>query len=134
MKIQHFIAYSWLRITFGVMLFAYGVGKFFTGIDTFAEGLQDRFAGQLPDLFVTPFAYALPFVELILGVFIIFGLKTLSSLVVAAILMMILTFGAVMEPNPPTVANNMLFAFIVFVLIWKIEANEYSIDRKFLDS
>lgn len=125
-------AYFLLRVTFGLMLFSYGFNKFIGGIENFAAALQERFAEQLPDLIVTSFAYALPFAELIIGFFIIFGLRTYYSLVLAAILMIILTFGAVMEPNPDTVANNMLFAFITFVLIWKYDADEWSVDRKFL--
>ncbi len=132
MKDHQFTAYLLLRVSFGLMLFTYGFSKFLGGIENFAAGLQERFAEQLPSLVVTPFAYALPFAELIIGFFIIFGLRTYYSLVLAATLMIILTFGAVMEPSPDTVANNMLFAFIAFVLIWKLDADEWSVDRKFL--
>lgn len=133
MKSHQFIAYFWLRVTFGLMLFSYGFNKFLMGIGNFSDSLGERFADQLPELIVTPFAFALPFVEFITGFFIIFGLKTLPALQIAAILMAVLTFGAVMEPNPPTVAHNMLFAFVAFVLIWKLDANEWSVDRKFLE-
>ena len=56
-------AYALLRVTLGVIFLTTGVVKFMFGIGNFAAGLQQEFAGTLPMLIVTPFAYGLPFVE-----------------------------------------------------------------------
>lgn len=124
------LAYALLRITAGVMFFFYGVGKFIGGVDNFAGGLAERLSGSpLPSEMVTAFGYVLPFLEVITGGLLIVGLFSGITLVVAALLLMALTFGAVMEPKPPTVADNMLYALVVFILLWLLPYNRYSLDR-----
>lgn len=124
------VAYLLLRLTVGVMFFFYGFGKLLGGVGGFASGLEERFAGSLPMWIVTPFGYALPFIELLLGALLILGLFTRWTLVAAGLLMIGLTFGAVMEPNPPTVANNVLFAAVITALLALVEHDRYSLDAR----
>lgn len=67
-------AYALLRVTLGVVFLFYGVGKFMGGIGNFASGMEQHFAGKLPSALVLPFAYALPFMEVIFGALILLGL------------------------------------------------------------
>ncbi len=122
------IAYAFLRITFGVMLFSYGFNKLAGGPAAFVSGMRERFADSLPESLVTVFAWTLPFAELLFGALLVLGLFTPIALLGTAALMLVLVFGAVMEPSPPIVANNMLFSVVVFVLIWLLEANRFSLD------
>ncbi len=123
------LAYALLRITLGVVFSFYGFNKLQGGPGNFATGLQERFAEQLPGLLVAPFAWVLPFIEVTVGLLLIVGLFTPGALLVSGVLMIALVFGAVMEPSPPTVANNLLFAVIVFLLLFLLEYNRYSLDR-----
>lgn len=122
------VAYLLLRLTVGVMFFFYGLGKLLGGVGGFVSGLEERFAGSLPMWVVTPFGYTLPFMELLIGALLILGLFTRWTLAAAGLLMIALTFGAVMEPKPPTVADNVLFAAVIAGLLALVEQDRYSLD------
>ena len=76
-------AYALLRVTFGVIFLFYGVGKFMGGIGNFVSGMNQRFSGKLPAAMVMPFAYAIPFCEVIAGTLILFGLLTRIRLTIS---------------------------------------------------
>jgi len=126
--------YALLRTTMGVIFLFYGIGKFMGGISNFVGSMNQRFSGKLPAFMVMPFAYALPFGEVIAGALVLFGLFTRAGLVLAGLLLLGLTFGTVMLGDPPTVAHNLQYAFINFVLLWLIDFNRYSLDSRFRSS
>lgn len=124
-------AYGLLRITFGVIFLFYGIGKFMGGIANFVGAMNQRFAGKLTAFMVMPFAYALPFGEVIAGALILSGLFTRAGLALSALLLIGLTFGTVMLGDPPTVAHNLQYALVNFVLLWLADLNRYSLDSLF---
>lgn len=124
-------AYVLLRITFGVIFLFYGIGKFMGGIGNFVGGMNQHFAGKLPAFMVMPFAYALPFGEVIAGGLIVFGLFTRAGLTLSGLLLVGLTFGTVMLGEAPTVAHNLQYALVNFVLLWLVDLNRYSLDSLF---
>src|ERR1051325_2161803 len=69
-------AYGLLRVTLGVIFLFYGVGKFIGGLANFVGGMNQHFSGKLPAAMVMPFAYAIPFCEVISGLLILLGLFT----------------------------------------------------------
>jgi uncharacterized membrane protein YphA (DoxX/SURF4 family) len=95
-------AYALLRVTLGLVFLTTGIVKFVSGIGNFAAALQQQFAGKLPMVIVTPFAYGLPFVEVTVGALLILGLFNVSALVIAGLLLMALTFARQrsMTPQP----------------------------------
>lgn len=124
------IAHALLRVTVGITFLFFGIGKFIQGVGTFASSLRERMAGSpVPPDLVSLFATILPFAEVLLGVLLILGLFTSLALAGTAILIMFLTFGTVMEPDPATVARNVNYALVVFVLLWLVDHDRYSIDR-----
>jgi thiosulfate dehydrogenase (quinone) large subunit len=123
------IAYALLRVTLGVIFLFFGIGKFVGGIGGFAAGMEQRFAGKLPSVLVLPFAYALPFMEVLFGALILLGLFNSIALVLSGLLLLALTFGTVMLGDAPTVAHNLQYALVNFVLLWLADYNGYSIDR-----
>jgi thiosulfate dehydrogenase [quinone] large subunit len=123
------IAYAQLRVTLGLVFLAAGVGKFMAGVGGFAAGLQQEFAGKLPAFMVTPFAYALPFLEVTVGALLVMGLFNKFGLTLAGLLMMALTFGKIIEGDPATVAHNLSYAIIIFMLLWLADHNRFSVDR-----
>jgi len=124
-------AYALLRITLGVIFLFYGIGKFMGGLANFVGGMNQHFAGKLPAIMVTAFAYALPFGEVIAGALILFGLFTRAGLTLSGLLLIGLTFGMVMLGDAPTVAHNLQYALVNFVLLWLVDLNRYSIDSLF---
>ncbi len=124
-------AYALLRITMGVIFLFYGIGKFMGGISNFVGGMNQHFSGKLPAFMVMPFAYALPFGEVIAGLLILFGLFTRAGLVLSGLLLFGLTFGTVMLGDAPTVAHNLQYALVNFVLLWFVDLNRYSLDSLF---
>lgn len=122
-------AYALLRVTMGVIFLFYGIGKFMGGLTNFVGGMNQRFTGKLPATLVMPFAYILPFGELICGLLIALGLFTRVGLVISGLLLIGLTFGTVILGDPPTVAHNLQYALVNFVLLWLADLNLYSLDR-----
>ncbi len=124
-------AYGLLRVTTGVIFLFYGVGKFMGGLTNFVGGMNQHFAGKLPAAMVMPFAYILPFGEVISGLLIVLGLFTRAGLVISGLLLIGLTFGTVMLGEAPTVAHNLQYALVNFVLLWLVDLNRYSLDSIF---
>jgi thiosulfate dehydrogenase [quinone] large subunit len=123
------LAYALLRVTMGLIFLFSGIGKFMGGMSNFVGGMNERFSGKLPGAMVMPFAYFLPFGEVIAGALILLGLFTRVGLTLSGLLLIGLTFGTVMLGDPPTVAHNLQYALVNFVLLWFLDLNRYSLDR-----
>ena len=121
-------AYVLTRITYGLIFLFYGIGKFRGGLSNFVGGMNQQFSGKLPAAMVMPFAYFIPFAETISGVLIVFGLFTRIGLTLSGVLLIGLTFGVVMLGQAPTVAHNLQYVLINFVLLWFVELNSFSLD------
>ncbi len=59
------------------------------------------------------------------------GLFTRGGLVLSGLLLVGLTFGTVMLGDAPTVAHNLQYALVNFVLLWLVDLNRYSLDSLF---
>jgi thiosulfate dehydrogenase (quinone) large subunit len=123
------IAYALLRVTLGVTFLFYGIGKFKSGVTNFVGGMNQQFSGKLPAAMVMTFAYAIPFAETISGALLVLGLFTRFGLTLAGLLLIGLTFGMVILGQAPTVAHNLQYALIIFVLLWLSDLNWISLDR-----
>jgi len=115
----------------GAIFFFFGIGKFIGGISNFVGGMNQHFSGKLPAFMVMPFAYFLPFGEVIAGALILFGLFTRAGLTLSGLLLVGLTFGTAMLGEAPTVAHNLQYALVNFVLLWLLDLNRYSLDSLF---
>jgi uncharacterized membrane protein YphA (DoxX/SURF4 family) len=122
-------AYALLRVTMGVIFLFYGVGKFRSGVGSFVGTMNQQFSGKLPAFMVMPFAYAIPFAEVTAGLLILLGLFTRLGLIISGLLLIGLTFGMVILGQAPTVAHNLQYALVNFVLLWLSDLNRYSLDR-----
>jgi thiosulfate dehydrogenase [quinone] large subunit len=122
------IAYSLVRITYGVIFVTTGTSKFLLGLSNFVGGMNQRFSGKLPAIVVMPFAFAIPFCEVIAGVLILIGLFTRVGLTLTGLLLIGLTFGVTWLGDAATVAHNLQYVLINFILLWFVEFNRYSID------
>lgn len=125
------IAYALARITYGVIFLFYGIGKFMVGLSNFVGGMNQQFSGKLPAFMVMPFAYLLPFGELLSGALILLGLFTRVGLILSGLLLIGLTFGLVMLGQADKVAHNLIYVLANFVLLWFSDLNRLSLDRLF---
>ena len=121
-------AYALTRITYGVIFLVYCIGKFRGGISNFVGGMNQQFSGKLPAAMVMPFAYFIPFAEAISGALILLGLFTRLGLTLSGLLLLGLTFGVVILGQAPTVAHNLQYVLLNFVLLWFVDLNRYSVD------
>src|SRR5437899_3723294 len=122
------IAYTLMRVAYGVIFLFYGIGKFRGGLGNFVGGMNQQFSGKLPAAMVMPFAYFIPFAETISGALIVLGLFTRVGLTLSGVLLIGLTFGLVILGQAPTVAHNLQYVLLNFVLLWVIDFNSISID------
>src|SRR5262249_49596208 len=95
----------------------------------FAAGLEQQFAGKLPAFLVTPFAYALPFLEVTAGTLFVFGFFYKFCPGLAGLLFFAPTFGQNIESGPAPPAHNLSYAIIIFMLLWLAPHNRFSVDR-----
>ncbi|SRR6266496_4877255 len=121
-------AYGLLRTTLGVIFLFFGIAKFMGGLGNFVGSMNQHFAGKLPAAMVMPFAYVIPFGEVTAGVLILFGLFVRFGLVISGLLLIGLTFGTVVLGDASTVAHNLMYALVNFVLLWQVDLNRYSLD------
>src|SRR5437016_9453432 len=122
------VAYALLRVTLGLIFLFYGIGKFRGGISNFVGGMNQEFSGKLPAAMVMPFAYFIPFAETISGALILLGLFTRVGLTLSGLLLIGLTFGVVILGQAPTVAHNLQYVLLNFLLLWVVDFNSISID------
>ncbi len=123
------IGYALLRVTFEMIFLTAGIVKFTMGVGNFVAAIQPSFAGKLPMSLVNPFLYALPFVEVTIGMLLILGLFNVLALILAGLLLMALTFGKTAVNDSATVAGNLSYILINFVLLSLADYNSYSSDR-----
>ncbi|EEF59103.1 MauE/DoxX family redox-associated membrane protein [Pedosphaera parvula] len=107
------------RWCLGIVFLFYGLGKFMGGVNGFAQGMVKQFEKtMLPPGLVTAFSYALPFLEVGLGVLLILGLARDVVLFIAGLLLIALTFGQVMLQQPQVVFFNTAYTMIAAVLLF----------------
>ena len=95
---------------------------------SFVGGMNQQFSGKLPAAMVMPFAYFIPFAETISGALVVLGLFTRVGLTLSGVLLIGLTFGLVILGQAPTVAHNLQYVLLNFVLLWFVDFNSISID------
>ena len=127
------VAFVAFRLVLGTNFFFHGLARMFGGgIEGFASGTTKAFAGTpLPPGLVHAFLSVLPYVELILGVLIFFGLFTRWALVIAQLLIAALIFGTSMRSDWVTVSIQMIYAVALYLALANLDDNCCSLDKLF---
>jgi len=122
-------SYAVLRFTLGTTFLLHGVTRFLGGWSGLADQLVQSFHSTfLPDFLVRPFALSVPPVEAVLGTLLCLGLFTRWTLIAGGLWMIALLFGTTIRQDYPTVAIQLLYAVLFFVLqVWEL-ANHISLD------
>ena len=94
-----------LRVAFVVMFGNAALAKFMMGFGTSAQGIMGMFkATWLPVPLVTAYAYALPFVEALIALWLLSGIRLKEAWTLTALTLISLGFGLMVAQNP-TVAG-----------------------------
>jgi thiosulfate dehydrogenase [quinone] large subunit len=118
-----------IRFSMGIIFFAHGLGKVLT-FPKSPEGIVEGFVETwLPNFVVTPFAYGLPFVELLIGILLLIGYKYLPTLMATGIILAILSFGKVVQGQPQGVAPNLTYLLVVVVGIYFADSNRWKLGK-----
>jgi thiosulfate dehydrogenase [quinone] large subunit len=103
-------AYALVRTVMGVLFLLNGLLKISGGLENFRLTLRESMADTLlPMALVSAFGTVLPFVELGLGVLLLLGLFTAEVLLATGALMVVLTFGTVLQAQDASVVANNVF-------------------------
>jgi uncharacterized membrane protein YphA (DoxX/SURF4 family) len=95
------------RWVIGVLLSFAGIGKL-PNISGFVGYMTSQFEKTwLPKFLLVPYAYALPFVEVILGVLLLLGIARNAVLFITGLLFISLTFGQILLQQPIVFQNAM---------------------------
>jgi thiosulfate dehydrogenase (quinone) large subunit len=122
-------SYAVLRFTLGITFLFHGVIRFISGWSAFADEMVQNFQHTfLPEFMVRPFALSGPPVEAILGTLLCLGLFTRWVLIAGGLWMVALVFGTTIRQDYPTVAIQLLYALLFFLLqVWE-PSNIISLD------
>jgi thiosulfate dehydrogenase (quinone) large subunit len=114
------LAVALARWCLGIMFLFAGIGKF-PNISGFVGYMTETFkATWLPKALLVPYAYALPFVEVALGVLLILGIARNAVLFITGLLLISLTFGQILL-KAPIVFNNLVYTMIAAAILFLAE-------------
>lgn len=125
------LVYLLLRSGIGISFFGHGVVRL-PKLAGFSAWMVEKFErSMVPDALVLPFSYALPIAELVIGLLVLLGLFTRTTLIAGAVVTLMLMFGTTMIESWDGLPSQMIHLVFFAVLIQHIEANRYSLDQKF---
>ncbi len=125
------LAYALLRIALGVNFLGHGLFRILSGVPAFASTTADHMAkSPFPHGFNLAFAYAIPFLELLLGLGLITGLFTRLALILGSVFMMALTLGVTSNQQWDVAGQQLLYSLIFFVLLFLSEYNSIALDTR----
>jgi thiosulfate dehydrogenase [quinone] large subunit len=123
------LAYSLLRIAFGVNFAGHGLIRIYNGVGVFAQSTAEHLAkSPLPNSVTLGFSYAIPFLEAVLGLTLILGVFTRISLVCGAVFMMALTIGITANQQWDVASEQLIYSVVFFLLLYLIEHNALAVD------
>lgn len=124
------VSFLLLRLGIGLSFFGHGLVRM-PKLDKFASWMQSLYADSLlPVAWVQPFSFALPFIELGIGILLIVGLFTRASLIAGGVTMLMLIFGSTMIESWDALPSQLIHLAYFAVLIQPATLyNAYSIDN-----
>ena len=94
------LGYLFLRIFLGMNLFNHGLMRFLTGITAWEQPLAETFVNTYLPMPMVHFAlYLIPFVEFIIGTFLLLGLLTQRAVLGSLLLFTVLIYGHTVRQN-----------------------------------
>lgn len=123
------LAYVLVRLVVGTSLFGHGLVRV-PKLSAFHAHLVGEFKTSiLPEALVSPIGYALPFVELAVGVFLLAGALTRAAAIVGGLVMMVLVFGSTAIEHFAVIGEQLIHASLLAALLTFRRHNTYSADQ-----
>jgi thiosulfate dehydrogenase [quinone] large subunit len=114
------LAYFMLRATLGLNICIHGVSRILQGPGVFANSLVGSFhKTPLPDLSVHLFGLGLPWVEMLLGGLVLFGVSLRLALFGGAFLIFFLTLGSSLLQDWSAAGLQLIYAMIYGLLAFR---------------
>lgn len=131
MKNEEF-TYLLARLPVGMSLFGHGLVRV-PKLAVFSEWMVGSFSkSMLPEALVLPFSYALPLLELLIGILLLSGLFTRFALAAGTAVMLALIFGSCMIEQWENVFSQVIYG-VLFALLYRYNAyNRFSLDQLIL--
>ena len=124
------LGYFIMRLIIGVNLFVHGLVRL-PKLQGFSHWMVKHFEkSMLPTILVKPFSLSIPFIELIIGLLLILGLKTEKTILAALTLMLFLVFGSCITETWDWAAYQMIYGIFLYILLVDIDHNDISLDNK----
>jgi thiosulfate dehydrogenase [quinone] large subunit len=114
-------AYLLLRLLTGLDFFMHGFARIFTGthLSGFAQGMVKLMASTpLPPALTLATGYAVPCVELLIGILLLLGVFTRAALTSAFLLMFVLMFGVTLKQDWATAGNQLVYGLVLAALLF----------------
>lgn len=119
------------RWALGILFFFGGLGKIMGGVGGFVGYLVPAFEKTfLPKILLTGYAYALPWVEVLLGVALILGICRNCVLFTTALTLISLAFGQMLIQQHATVANIFLYLILTIILLIRGDGDNWRLRRR----
>jgi thiosulfate dehydrogenase (quinone) large subunit len=123
-------AYLVLRFGVGINFFLHGLVRFTGNYELFVKKVSDGFADTIiPIALASLIAWLIPVAEFILGLMLLLGLFTFEVLLSLGILMLVLISGMVLQQEWSTVSGQMVYLFIIYLLLRDLENNTLELKR-----
>jgi thiosulfate dehydrogenase [quinone] large subunit len=123
------LAHAVLRVALGLNILVHGLGRL-PKLATFASSTVTQFsATPLPAWSVRLYATSLPFAETMVGLLLLLGLWSRWVLIAGAIVIASLVFGTALREDWNTLAIQMLYALIYYVLLRDLQNDHWSLDQ-----
>jgi thiosulfate dehydrogenase [quinone] large subunit len=123
------LGYTLLRVIVGVNILSHGISRILQGPSVYAATLVTQFqATSLANWLVSGFGTALPWLEALLGLLILFGIKLRWTIVAAGLLLAILTYGACLVQNWEAAGLQLIYAVAYALLLIFRQWNLLSVD------
>ena len=132
-------AFLLLRLLLG-LLFVYAfIGKLkgdangytIANLIGFSQGTLENFSQNtfLPRLLLVPYCYALPWLEIGLGLALLLGIKTRLTLIGFGLVLISLWFGMLLLKQQAVVLGNAFYVFLSVVALHLAPYNRFSLTR-----
>ena len=123
------IAYMMLRLVAGISFFGHGLVRI-PKLPAFSQWMTESFSkSMLPQSLVTPFGYALPIAEFIIGILLILGLFSQKAFLAGTVIILLLMFGTCLIENWEALPSQIIHGIILIMLFQFISANSFSLDH-----
>jgi thiosulfate dehydrogenase [quinone] large subunit len=128
-SIEQLHAYVLFRLLTGLDFFGHGFARIFTGshLSGFAQGMVKSMASTpLPSSLTLASGYAIPCVELLIGILLLLGLFTRYTLILAFLLMFVLMFGITLKQEWNIAMQQLMYGLVLFLLLFARERYDLS--------